>query len=307
MYKFIIIGLFIILYSFTAVSANDDVVFVSSYNKSLEVKRGMFHVLIKDFKLDFKKHIFYLNSKGKTAESIKQQSLPILEKIKEIHPRIVFLSDDNALKFLGPTLVQQGIKIVALGINANPRKYFNSKDFLNVYGVLERPLFIRGIIEINNLVGHKDNAIILFDDSATGEIIIKKIFNDREMIKISNTNIKYIIVKNLNDMQKKLEGIDKDNSHLFLGPIHSIKVSAQSAELASFHQVLNYLTRNYKSDYYGFWKDYIIPDGANVSYGVDLVEHADLALKMGYQILNNTSPKSRFVTPDKGKFFRLEE
>lgn len=307
MYKQILSCLLILfIICFTPVKANDEVVFVSSYSKSMEANRGMFNVLIKDFKLDFKKHIFYLNSKGMTADIVKRESIPILATIKEINPSIVFLSDDNALKFLGPGLIQNGIKIVALGINANPRLYFDRENFHNVYGVLERPLLLRGILKINHLVGHKDNAIILSDDSESGKILIKSIFQDRTTIRLSNTNITYMIVKNLKDIEKKLKYVDQNSTHLFLSSIHSIKISEQSAELLNFHQVLNWLTDNYKSNYYSFWKDYIIPNGAHISYGIDLTEHATIALEIGYLLLKDTPPKLHFVTPNKGKIFQLE-
>jgi len=292
---------------FTPVKAYDEVVFVSSYSENIEAKRGMFDVLIKDFKLDFKKHIFYLNSKGKVADIIDQESIPVLETIKEINPSIVFLADDSALKCLGPGLVKEGIKVIALGINGNPRAYFSREDFHNVYGVLERPLFLRGVIEINSFVGYKENAIILFDDSESAKIVIQNIFKDRPSISFSNTNIKYAIVKSLTDIEKVLESIDKNNTHLFLGPVHSIQISEQRTELLSFHEVLHWLTDHYKASYYSFWKDYITVNGATVSYGVDLSEHATIALDMAYKILNNTVPRPRFITLDRGQFFQLEE
>ena len=298
----------IVLFSicFTQVKANESVVFVSSYSKSIEDKRGMFNVLIQDFKLDFKKHVFYLNSKGKTVAAIEQETASILELIKEVNPSIVFLSDDNALKFLGPGLVQKGIKIVALGINANPRIYFNRENFRNVYAVLERPLILRGILKISDVVGYKDNVIILSDDSESGKIIIESVFKNRTLIKLSNTNIKYMIVKNLEEMERKLNYVDTSNTHLFLASIHSIRRSEQSDELVSFHDVLYWLNNNYESTFYSFWKDYIIPDGAHISYGVDLEEHVPLALNMAYLLLKNTPPKLHFVTPNKGTFFHLE-
>ncbi|OUR97379.1 hypothetical protein A9Q84_13725 [Halobacteriovorax marinus] len=267
----------------------------------------MFPLLIKNFKLNYKKKIFYLDSKKKTLKKTMLDSIPILEKIIEINPKLVFLSDDNALRTLGPPLVQYGVKIVSLGINGNPRTYFNANDFFSVYGVLERPLFVRGIVEINRIVGYRHNILILFDDSETSKSIIESIFQNKTTKEILKFRIKYQIVRNLNEIKMKINSIDKKNTHLFLGPLHTIKRSAKNLDVMNYQEVLGKISSYYKSHYYSFWKDYIIPNGAKISYGVDLVDHSSISLDIAYKIINNTAPKLRFVTPENGRIFKLDK
>lgn len=289
-----------------SLSAKAHVYFVSSYHKAVEEKRDMFPYLISKFDYNGKKTVLYLNSKRLSEIESRKNADVFYSQIKKDMPSLVFLSDDNALKFLGERIIKLGIKVVCLGINENPRKYMSSRSLKQLYGVLERPLYIRGIIEINGMLRDLKKATILLDNSMTSKTVIDSIFKKRKSVVFKKIKVNYIVVKTQGELASQLPNIEQSDSHLFLGPIHRIKKTVSSNDYLEYYDLLKFVTNNYKKEYYSFWKDYVVDDGAILAYGVDMNLQAKVAIETAQKLLRGKKPSQRFFTPDRGETFISE-
>tara|TARA_B100000614_G_scaffold261012_1_gene289403 strand:- start:634 stop:1587 length:954 start_codon:yes stop_codon:yes gene_type:complete len=104
-----------------------------------------------------------------------------------INPALVFLGDDNALKYLGPKFARVKTPAVFLGINNNPRAYHVLKNG-NITGVLERPLIKRSIVEMNKILDMAQ-VLVLFDAGTTSRVVFDEVFRGKEQIRVSGIRI----------------------------------------------------------------------------------------------------------------------
>ncbi|MFV0347634.1 MAG: ABC transporter substrate-binding protein [Halodesulfovibrio sp.] len=119
---------------------------------------------------------FQMNTKRLPREQFQARAEAAFAYYREVKPDLVMLSDDNAAQLLGRRLVAEGIPIVYLGINGNPRNYGLSNSS-NVLGVLERPLVQRSIMLLSELSSEIKQVLILFDDSTTSYEIARTMLN----------------------------------------------------------------------------------------------------------------------------------
>ena len=91
---------------------------------------------------------FFWNEYKKVPKSEhEKRGQEALKFVNKINPVLVILGDDAALKFVEPTLEKNKIKTVYLGVNNNPRAYFDTEPKY-VTGVLERPLIRRVLFKL---------------------------------------------------------------------------------------------------------------------------------------------------------------
>ena len=107
-----------------------------------------------------------MDTKRQSKSAYSKKADQAWAKIQQTQPQLVVLGDDNALKFLGPKLLDGNIPVVYLGINNNPNDYVPAGH--NLTGVLERPLFDFNFDLIGKLVRPQPKKIlVLFDHGTT--------------------------------------------------------------------------------------------------------------------------------------------
>ncbi|USD42769.1 hypothetical protein J4N42_19305 [Vibrio sp. SCSIO 43135] len=91
---------------------------------------------------------------------------------QDIAPQVVILGDDNALSYMLPKLYDEPISIVFLGINSNPRKLLAKyQGQAKVTGILEQPLFVKTMGEIETMLPEGRKKIrVMFDSGVTSTI-----------------------------------------------------------------------------------------------------------------------------------------
>ena len=121
-------------------------------------------------------HFFYLNAKSLTPSQLTAQAELAWQTYQRLKPRLVILSDDNAIDLLAKRIASAGTPVVYLGMNGNPRQG-GLYGLNNITGVLERPLIKRNITEMSQLLGSPQKALVLFDDSEVSRITLDETFH----------------------------------------------------------------------------------------------------------------------------------
>lgn len=142
-------------------------------------------VLRSELKREADLHFCYMDTKRLPRSSHSSVAELAYKDYLALKPDVVVLADDNALLWLGQRIVAHGTPVVYLGINNNPRKLMEHPELAT--GVLERPLFKRSILYIDELLGGKvKKCLVLFDASETALAITDLVYHGRKRAAFSH-------------------------------------------------------------------------------------------------------------------------
>lgn len=163
---------------------------------------------------------FYMDTKRIPEDDFENVAKAAIEEFKRIQPDVVMLSDDNALRLLGPELAATGVPVVYLGINGNPRDYF---DWLphNVTGVIERIPLLHWVRVLFDIMPDAHSVLVLMDDSSTAAAIIKSSFKEKKAIKFGGADIYWVKAKDWLSWQRCV--LDLQYDFLVMPIYHTLK------------------------------------------------------------------------------------
>ncbi|MBI9112553.1 ABC transporter substrate-binding protein [Maridesulfovibrio ferrireducens] len=199
---------------------------VSSYAQDnicgLPQSQGVLEALsLAGYKADknIKIYTYAMDSKkvNNTPDLIEAQAEIVLSKIKDIHPDVLVVLDDNAFRAVALKLVDSDISIVFSGLNGQPEdynsiaKWMNSREKPghNITGVYEKLHFVDAFKVQKKIIPDLSRALIITDNSPTGTAMLKQV--ERELseesidvafdieIALSWENYKDIILKGCSD------------------------------------------------------------------------------------------------------------
>ncbi len=122
-------------------------------------------------------HEFQMDTKRRAPEEFDAIAEQAWSFVIKNSPDVVILSDDNALRYLGPRLTEQRIPFFFMGINANPRNYIPITDMVS--GVLERPLVRRSVYMIGKVLPRTKRIRVLMDSTVTSSAILETSFGNK--------------------------------------------------------------------------------------------------------------------------------
>ncbi len=290
--------------SFDAFSAEYDykILIVSSYHQSFEAERGMIESLNSSLLAKSKIQTMYLDSKQLPIKQVQKKAERLLTEIKNIVPDLIYLCDDNAIKFLAESLLLQQKKVVILGVNENPRNYVNSELMPFLQGVLERPLYIRAVLALKQFYPNATKVTILMDNTVTSNIIKKQIFSG-EKTQRGQITIDYKQVASFKELKTFIQQVNDQPDHqLFLTTLFNL-TDHKSAEYKSYSSKLTWLNEHYRKPLFSFWKTKVREHLVLAAYGPSEEEQGRAAAEMGNHILQGREIKHRFITPQNGRYY----
>lgn len=222
----IIVGLLALLFLFAigreVLAAQNRVLIVYSYEKELawtqQCDEGIRKALPQNVLIDR----FYMATKRIPQEEFESKAAEALEEFKRIQPDLVILSDDNALRLLGPEISAAGVPVVYLGINGNPREYFETLPD-NVAGVIERIPLLHWVRILFDIVPKADSLYVMLDGSPTADAIIKSAFQGRSSINYDNKNIYWEQTTDWESWKRAV--LDADEGIILMPIYHALKDS----------------------------------------------------------------------------------
>ena len=238
-------------------------------------------------------HFFYLNAKSLTPSQLTAQAELAWQTYQRLKPRLVILSDDNAIDLLAKRIASAGTPVVYLGMNGNPRQG-GLYGLNNITGVLERPLIKRNITEMSQLLGSPQKALVLFDDSEVSRITLSETFRGADSWRIGNLQVD---VKQSNEYNKWQQSISQAKAQgyalIFIGLYHTLRNPA--GEPVDAEQALAWANGATSVPLFALW-DFSVGAGKCVG-GLVMsgYEQGSAAGELALQILQSDAPKS--LTP----------
>lgn len=243
----------------------------------------------------------YLDSKRLSRAESAAKATRILKIFKERRPDMVVLTDDFALKELGNAIMLEGIPVVFLGINANPRDYLGAMTLAT--GVLERPLLKRSIVYIKDILGDDfEKCLVLFDSGTTAHSLMKTVFHGKSSSTFSYITTDIKLHRTFEEWKEAVQTAKMTGYNaIILGLYHTL-VDEQGNH-APDEQVARWTSINSPVPVFGFW-DFSIGKGKAlgglVLYGAPQGEEA---AKLVLKILAGRSPHTvQPVTAEHGRF-----
>lgn len=234
---------------FSSYSFATDIVFIHSYHADypwVKEYRGGFMATIDDhsileYEMDTKRQ------PTGSFEKIAQQALAFIDTEK---PKLVVLADDNALKLLGPALVDQKLPLVFLGINANPRHYIKLNK--NISGTLERPLLKRSILMLHDLFPKMKKLKVLMDSNPTSYAILETSFDDKFHQHISGVKVDISLEKTFNDWKLNTRSLEDSGYDALIIANYAALTDGQQQNV-SLDDVSEWTSKNSPVPMFAFW------------------------------------------------------
>ncbi|APJ04886.1 ABC transporter substrate-binding protein [Silvanigrella aquatica] len=291
------------LISINSFAGNKDIIIVESYSKEYKWDADYAKEIRNAFGRKYNLTFFEMDTKRLPKDQHEKMGLKAWDLIQKVKPTMVFIGDDAALKYVGPKLEQNKIRTVYLGINNNPRVYFD-KEPKYITGVLERPLIRRSAIFIKDIIPQSKKILVLFDSDITSKIVHEDFFSGKPSINFSGINYDIYLFDKFADWQRKIIDAPHKGYEAIIVGLYANMVDENKKNVDSV-KVVQWSAANSKLPIFSFW-DFTVGKGkalgglvmTGASQGKALVE-------MAQKLLNNPTMNPSSLYPiylQEGKF-----
>ncbi|WP_415896524.1 ABC transporter substrate-binding protein [Neptuniibacter sp. QD57_21] len=247
---------------------------------------------------------FEMDTKRLPPNLHPKQAEAAWDRYLKSEPDLVILGDDNALKFLGPKFARKQTPVVYLGINNNPRNYFEY-TFLpkHISGVLERPLMKRSVMYLQEMTEKPmEKVLILFDTGTTSKTIAKEVFQDKNKLRIGSATVHVKFIAEQNQWQEAiLQASDQKFDAIILGLYHTI-TDAKGVHVPS-KNIIKWTSKNSMLPIFAFWEFSVGKDMAIGGLVLDGYSQGKAAATIALRTLQNEEDqRSEPVISNQGQF-----
>jgi len=296
--------LFSILFSTSAFSKKEKILLVNSYHKGFEWVDDYSRAIIETLGKDYEIHSHDMNTKRIPKKDFENAAIKVIKKFDQLKPSVVILGDDNALSLTGSKLLKKKANIVFLGINNNPREYFNSQDLFKMHGVLEQPLIRRSITFLQEILSSKLKvARLQYDTCNSSEYVIERSFHGEKSLSLGSVTTKLNQVTTYEQWQKGIkEAKAKGFDALFAGFYYCL--FDKNKKHVNHDKIIKWSAINTQIPIFAFW-DFAVGEkkaiGGYVISGYGMGKQAALITK---DLLNGIVKvgSKRIVSFKKGTF-----
>lgn len=264
----------------------------ASYTKALKAVLGDEHKLV----------FFQMDTKRLPVTAHAEQAEKAWSVYRDLRPALVILGDDNALKYLGPRLANEPVPVVYLGINNNPRSYFDTAPS-NFTGVLERPLFKRSIVSLTKIIKPRPKKILLlFDAGTTAKAAVNEAFEGNIWVNIFGVSAKLRLIKSwvewkIQVAEARRHGYDA----IVMGLYHTI-TDIDGRNIPA-EQVMAWTVENATVPLFSFWDFSVGKDMTAGGLVLSGEEQGRLAGAIAQQILSGADPSRIYPkTAEQGRY-----
>ncbi len=190
------------------------------------------------------------------------------ERYLALKPDLVVLGDDAAVRHLVPRLVGTTTPVVFLGLNNNPRAYYDTATVKNITGVLERPLLKRNLILARRLVGDVKRVLVLFDTDVTSQVVLAESFEGKNRQTIDGIDVELKLVGDLETWKRTVREAKGNYDILVAGLYQTLK--DRDGRSVDPEDVIRWTSANTPIPPFGFWDFAVGADktiGGLVLYG----------------------------------------
>lgn len=260
---------------------------IESYHAAYEWDRGYTRAIQERFGKRNRILFFQMDTKRLPVAEHPRMAEAAWKYYLEVKPDLVFLGDDAALKLVGPKLARVETRAVYLGINSNPRYYFDAPPG-NMTGVLERPLFKRCISLIKELIPDAKRVLVLLDSDLTSKIIMKEVFNDLPTQVVSQIQVDIELVDSYRTWQDLVARTSRSYDFIVIGLYQTLKDA--KGRTMDPEEVARWTSANTQAPLFGFWSFSIGREKAIGGLVLDAHEIGSMASDLAAAIFQGTPP-----------------
>jgi len=243
------------------------ILIVHSYHKewgwNQDTEQGVIEGLkrkgfILDKNYEFEK--FYMDTKVTytTEEQIEQRAFEAIKIIETTKPDVVFINDDNALKYVAVPYPDEKVPFIFSGINCDPEIVYSEKiDSLekpghNITGALERFPYYESFSLAKKIFPEKKNIVLLADSSPSSNFLVDA-FKKRYLQKVKDSPLEILEViqaKTFNEWKNTIE--EYQNKTDFLGILTYHQLRDEKGEVVPASEVMMWTINRNKLPELGF-------------------------------------------------------
>lgn len=241
---------------------------------------------------------YEMDTKRKNVDEFEEAAGRARAFIQLHQPKLVVLADDNALKLLGPNVVDNGIPLVFLGINANPRTYI--KINRNVTGTIEKPLLKRSISLLRHIVPKLKKVLVLMDLNPTSSIIYERSFDDEARQFIAGIQVDISLETNFPHWKNKITHSKLEQYDAIIIANYASLTDEQGNSLLTT-EIIEWTNLNTPVPLFAFWSYSIGKGKAIGGLNISGIEQGiEAAKKVNFFFENGKLPI--ITTPSQGSF-----
>ena len=196
-----------------------------------------------------------MDTKRTSPARFSERADVIWQQIKQIKPDLVITMDDNALKYFGERVSQSGTPVVFMGINQNPRQYFQQHKLPpNVTGALERISLKQYAAILGQLMQAKKHRVkLLMDDGLTSHAVFESLLDGQNHLLLEGVELNTVIVSTFEAWQSHVNTLLPNGfSSLLITSYATLK--NEHGEHVPAATVLEWTNKHSKVPLFAFWR-----------------------------------------------------
>ncbi|WP_163835575.1 ABC transporter substrate-binding protein [Spartinivicinus ruber] len=283
-----------------SIAAETDLLIIESYHAEYPWDASYVNGISKNFEgSEYKVHRFQMDTKRIPKSDYQKKADEAWQFYQSIKPKLVFLGDDNALKFLADKFATTDTPVVYLGINSNPRRMKLSK---NITGVLERPLFKKSVVEIKKIMPKAKQILVLFDSGNTSMHAVEEAFKGKTSLKISGLKVELKQIGKKDLWESTIHSAKNDGfDAIIIGLYHTLIDNDNKSVNAE--TLIKWTSQNTPVPLFAFWSFTVGTDKAIGGMVLEGYSQGEKAAGIAKRILKGDNPTDiRPVIGEKGKF-----
>lgn len=276
-----------------------DILVVESYHREYAWDHAYRQALSGQLGQQYALEFFEMDTKRLPVERHADMARKALMRVRALHPALVILGDDAAVKYLGPLLEPLGMPGVYLGMNANPRSY----KLKNMTGVLERPLIKRSIVFIREVVPAAKKMLLLFDDGLTARITLEEFFGSQPSLDVDGIQVDLQMCSTVEAWKKAVRQAASNGYQVTIAGLYQT-LRRPGGAVADAEEVIAWTSANTPVPLFALWDFAVGPDKAVGGLVLSAAEQGKTAATLALQILEGKADPSTMlpVTARQGDF-----
>jgi len=232
-----------------------DILIINSYHRSYPWSQACLKAFEKNIGDQHNIHYIEMDTKRIHRREFKKQAKAAWEHYEDIDPDIVVLMDDNALKYLGPDITDDGTPVIFMGVNNDPVNYFDAGIPKNLSGILERPNLKQSAYLVEQLLpaSNRSKLMVMMDAGATSYAIIKTSLAGKSQISFNDHHLRTYLTSSWEEWKRKVRKLPTDGyDALLLGNYATIK--DRYGRQIPLDEVAEWTSVNSKIPVMGVWR-----------------------------------------------------
>jgi len=232
-----------------------------------------------------------------TVKEIEERASVVFNLIEEFKPSIVFVNNDNALKYVAVEYTERypdrQLPFVFSGINLDPIIYQPISSLEEpkgpITGVLERHPYYQAFSFAKRIFPDASNIVLLADHSPSSDFVVQD-FKERYLEKVTNSPLEvvdFIQIETFDEWKEIILKYQEKVDIIGIENYHQIRDANGKVVLAS--QVLDWTIQNSKIPELGSVGSYV-EDGALLAIGPSYYKSGIYAGIIGGEILQGSAP-----------------